>query len=86
MIIAVNPGYQEGISYYDDVHASHSEPGPSVATGHQDPDSYSQHSEGAEGLRQRPFSSRSWAREETPRDAAILLENLPSKQFGKHLI
>ena len=79
-IISVNPGYQEDISYYDDGHPGYSEAGPSIPMGHQDPDTHSQHSDGAEGLRQR--SSRMWAREETPRDAAILLENLPSKQFG----
>ena len=83
----MNPGYQEGTTSYYDIHASQSEPGSSAATGHPDPDSYSQHSDGGEGLRQRPLSSRAWAREETQhRDAAILLENLPSKQFGKDLL
>ena len=38
-------------------------------------------SDGAEGLRAR--TSKHWAKEEMPRDDAILLQSLPSKQFGK---
>lgn len=80
----VNPGYQEGIFYYDDGHPGYSEAGPSIPLEHHGSDIPGSYSEGAEeGLRQRPQSSKQWVKEDTPRDAAILLESLPSKQFEK---
>ena len=85
-LILVNPGYQEGVFPYDDDHPGHSEAGPSIPQDHYGSDGHIQDMDGAEGLRQRPMTSsgKHWVKEETPREAAILLESLPSKQFGKN--
>ena len=82
-MVLVNPGYQDDRFYYDDAHPGYSEAGPSMPMDHHDIDDAS-HLDGAEGLRYR--SSKQWAKEELPRDAAILLESLPSKQFGNNIL
>lgn len=75
---SVNPGYEEGIvpDYPREVFDEH---GPAIPLNRRGSDASSLHSENGIGVHRRS----QWAKEEGPRDTAILLENLPSKQLGK---
>ena len=72
---SVNPGYEEAV-FPDYPQDAYSGAGPSIPLERRGSDASSYHSDDV-GLRHR-----NWAKEDGPRDTAILLESLPSKQLG----
>ncbi|XP_053393391.1 transmembrane channel-like protein 7 isoform X2 [Mercenaria mercenaria] len=74
----INPGYQDEI-VTDYPRASYSEHGPAIPLERRGSDASSFNSETGIGVHRRS----QWAKEEGPRDTAVLLESLPSKQLEK---
>ena len=71
----MNPGYVGDDGF------NNPRPGYSNEPDRRDSDGASQHSNPDHAR-----NSHHWAKEETPRDAAVLLDALPSKQFGEYFI
>lgn len=71
-LFEVNPGYEDESPVVDYPRHAHSDHGLGVPMDRRDEETGTSEA-----------GHHRWAKEEEPRDAAILLESLPSKQLGK---